>query len=71
MGLLDSMFKKKGVTRKKSKENDFAIVKATEGQKLGPLTKRDKIMIAKGRCDIHTQNYNDYKYNDNLKKNNN
>jgi len=55
------IFKRKGVTRKQSRAEDFAMAKGAI-QKGEKLSERDKRMIAVGRTQIHVQNSDDYKY---------
>lgn len=56
-----SLFKRKGVSFKDRRQNDFATAKGAiaKGEK---LSDRDKKMIAVGRCHVHVQNYQTYKY---------
>jgi len=62
-----SIFKRKGLTYKQRRENDFATAKGAikKGDK---LSDRDKKMIAVGRTHVHVQNYEAYKYNDQKQK---
>ena len=62
-----SIFKRKGVSYKERRENDFATAKGAikKGEK---LSDRDKKMIAVGRTHVHVQNYESYKYNDQKQK---
>ena len=62
-----SLFKRKGVSYKQRRQNDFATAKGAikKGEK---LSDRDKKMIAVGRTHVHIQNYEAYKFNDNKAK---
>ena len=62
-----SLFKRKGVSYKQRRQNDFATAKGAikKGEK---LSDRDKKMIAVGRTHIHVQNYQAYKHNENAGK---